>query len=273
MSASTTADHGAAVHLMVAANGTELSVTRVGSGRPVLLIHGGGEDAGMLRVQADGLAAAGFEAIAYDRRGTGASGRADWPGGGAGQHAADAAALIAALRLEEVTVLGLSSGGVIALALAADHPRCVSRVIAWEPPAAGVVPGGAEFTAQIMAPIEEHLDTHPGDFVGAQAILLGFVLGFPVAVDDPEFAAARANAEPMIVDEPTITLAPFEAGQFAGRDVTLAVGSSPNELIAGAVVILAELTGRPPVTVDADHEVYLQDPSVLAGIVAQPMGC
>ena len=251
----------------VAVNGTTLAVTRIGSGPPVLIIHGGGEDAGMLIPQAAALASAGFEAIVYDRRGTGASGREDWPGRGAGQHAADAAALVEALCLEDVTVVGVSSGGVIALAVAANHPGRVARVIAWEPPAAGVIPGGAELTAQLMAPIDAHLAAHPGDFVGAQALLLEMVLGFPVSVDDPALVLARANAEPMIRDEPAITLAVFTAEQLDGREITLAVGSSPNEVVAGAVAVLAELTGRPPVQVAADHEVYLSDPSVLTAIV------
>ncbi|HMQ39516.1 MAG: alpha/beta hydrolase [Propionibacterium sp.] len=252
---------------LVEVNGTTLAVTRIGSGHSVLVIHGGGEDAAMLMPQAEALASAGLEAIVYDRRGTGASGREDWPGGGAGQHAADAAALIGALRLDRVTVLGVSSGGVIALAVAAGHPGCLARAIVWEPPAAGVIPGGAELTAQLMAPIDAHLAAHPGDFVGAQALLLELVLGFPVSVDDPAFEAARANAEPMIRDEPAITLAAFTAEQLGGREITLAVGSSPNEVVAGAVAVLAELTGRPPVQVAADHEVYLSDPSVLTAIV------
>ena len=37
--------------------------------------------------------------------------------------------------------------------------------------------------------------------------------------------------------------------------------------MAAAVDVLAGWTGRPPVRVDADHEVYLADPSVLTGIV------
>ncbi len=252
---------------LVAVNGTTLAVTRIGSGPPVLIIHGGGEDAGMLIPEAEALASAGFETIVYDRRGTGASGREDWPGRGAGQHAADAAALIEALCLDDVTVVGVSSGGVIALAVAANHPGRVARAVAWEPPAAGVIPGGAELTAQLMAPIDAHLAAHPDDFVGAQALLLEMVLGFPVSVDDPAFELARANAEPMIRDEPAITLAAFTAEQLAGREIALAVGSSPNEVIAGAVAVLAELTGRPPVQVAADHEVYLSDPAVLTAIV------
>ena len=108
----------------------------------------------------------------------------------------------------------------IALDLAARHPDAVGRVVAWEPPAAGVVPGGDTITAEIMAPVEAHLAAHPGDFVGAQALLLSAVLGFPVSVDDPAFAAARANAEPFVRDEPAITLRPrpWRAGRRRRHD-------------------------------------------------------
>jgi pimeloyl-ACP methyl ester carboxylesterase len=250
-----------------AVNGTTLHAERRGSGAPLLLIHGGGEDAAMLALQATNLAAAGFDVVTYDRRGTGGSGREDWPGGGADQHADDAAALVAALGWTDPTIVGVSSGGVVALDLAARHPDAVGRVIAWEPPAAGIVPGGAEITASIMAPVDAHLAAHPGDFIGAQAVLLSFVVGFPVTVDDPAFAPARANAEPFVRDDPTITLAAIEQEALAAADVTIAVGSAPNELIAAAVDVLESWTGRPAVRVDGDHEVYLVDPSVLTSIV------
>jgi pimeloyl-ACP methyl ester carboxylesterase len=167
-------------------------------------------------------------------------------------------------------VLGVSSGGVVALQLAARHPGAVRRVVAWEPPAAGVIPGGAELTAGLVAPVEEHLAEHPGDYVGAQALLLTSLAGFPVTVDDPAFAAAREHAEPMVRDDPTITLATFTADDLAGRDVTLAIGSEPNEVVAGAVAGLAELAGVEPVAVTGIHEVYLVDPSVLTGGVGAP---
>jgi pimeloyl-ACP methyl ester carboxylesterase len=249
-------------------NGTTLHVERRGRGEPLLLIHGAGEDVTMLSDQADALAAAGFEVITYDRRGTGRSGREDWPGAGAEQHAADAAALLEQLDTAPATVVGLSSGGVIALSMAAHHSERVARVVAWEPPAAGVIPGGAEATAAIMAPVDAHLAAHPGDFVGAQAILLSAILGFPVTTDDPAFAAARANAESTVRDDPTIVLASFTAAQLAGRDITIAVGSEPNDLIAGATAVLAELTGTPTTVATGPHEVYLTDPTVLTRVVA-----
>jgi pimeloyl-ACP methyl ester carboxylesterase len=254
----------------VCANGTRLAVERRGRGAPLLLIHGGGEDASMLRPQAKSLARAGFDVITYDRRGTGGSGRDGWPGDGAGQHAADAAALLDALGHTPATVVGVSSGAIVALALAVRHPEVVERVVAWEPPAAGIVPDGPTTTAALMAPVDAHLAAHPGDFVGAQAILLSAILGFPVSTDDPAFAAARANAEPMVRDEPTITLHQLGVDDVKDRNLTVAVGSAPNELIAAATEVLAAWTGREPVRVVADHEVYLSDPSVLTDLV---IGC
>ncbi|MEJ3655159.1 alpha/beta hydrolase [Actinomycetes bacterium KLBMP 9759] len=255
----------------VAAAGTTLHVEQYGTGRPLLLVHGGGEDAAMLTAQARQLAEIGYRVITYDRRGTGGSGREAWPGNGADQHADDAAALLDALDAAPAVVLGVSSGGVVALALAARHPDQVSRVVAWEPPASGVLPDAEAANAALMAPVQAHLQERPDDYVGAQAILLTEILGFPVQVDDPAFAATRINAEPMIRDEPTITLRPFDAGELRAVPVTVAVGTAPNPLVGAAVARLAELTGRAPVIVDgAEHEVYLSDPRVLTALVGPP---
>ena len=65
-------------------NGTSSPSTVRAAARRRSSCHGGGEDATTLAAQAASLADAGFEAITYDRRGTGQSGRDDWPGDGAG---------------------------------------------------------------------------------------------------------------------------------------------------------------------------------------------
>jgi pimeloyl-ACP methyl ester carboxylesterase len=257
---------------LVALGDNVLHVEQRGEGPPLLLVHGAGEDSSMLTGQAEALAAAGYRVITYDRRGTGRSGRAGWPGEGADQHADDAAALLAALDAAPATVLGVSSGGVVALALAARHPGAVARVIAWEPPAAGVLPDAAAINAAIMAPVEAHLREHPGDYVGAQAMLLTVILGVPVPPDAPEFAAARANAEPMVRDDPAITLRPFTAAELSAVPVTIAVGTEPNELVGAASSVLGELAGiEPEIVAGAGHEVYLSDPAVLAALVG-PVG-
>lgn len=247
---------------------TTLAVSTRGSGRPLLLIHGGGEDASMMAAQAESLAEAGYRVVTYDRRGTGGSGRDDWPGSGAPQHADDAAALIDRLDLGRTTVVGVSSGGVVALALAARHPDVIERVVAWEPPALGVRPGAAVAQRMLMAPARRYLRKHPGDYVGAQAILLEFILGVPVAIDDPAFAATRRNAEAMIRDEPSIPLFRLRPRDLTGVDLTIATGPDPIAPIRVAATRLSRWAGSSAVRVDADHEVYLTRPEVLTRIVA-----
>jgi pimeloyl-ACP methyl ester carboxylesterase len=252
----------------VDAAGTTFAVDVRGDGPPILVIHGGGEDGRMLTPLAEALAAAGREVITYDRRGTGRSGRDQWPGEGATQHGDDAAALLQALDIDRAEVVGLSSGGVVALDLAARHPSLVDHVFVWEAPALGVLEGGGQMNAAIMAPVDEHLAAHPGDFVGAQAILLTAIVGFPVTVDDPLFAEARANAEPMIRDEPTITLRPFDDDDLASTPATIAVGTAPNDVVAAAATALAARTGTSPLVIDTpEHEVYLSDPDVLVDAI------
>ena len=131
-------------------------ITGTGTGPSVLLIHGAAEDVGMLGAQAEAIAARGFRVIWYDRRGTGGSTRDDWPGGGADQHADDAAGLLRSLDALGAIVLGFSSGAVVALALAARHPEVASQVIAWEPAAVGMLPGGADMHAEIQARVRAH---------------------------------------------------------------------------------------------------------------------
>ncbi len=111
-----------------------------GQGSALLLIHGAAEDADLLRPQADAFAARGHRVITYDRRGTGRSSRDGWPDGGVALHVADAAELITEVAGEPASVLGFSSGGVLALALAEAHPESVREVIAWEAPALADTP-------------------------------------------------------------------------------------------------------------------------------------
>ena len=54
-------------------DGQRLFVRDVGSGRPVVLIHGWTLSSEIWKGQIDGLAAQGLRAIAYDRRGHGQS--------------------------------------------------------------------------------------------------------------------------------------------------------------------------------------------------------
>jgi pimeloyl-ACP methyl ester carboxylesterase len=244
-----------------------LAYHSTGTGPPVLLIHGGAEDATMLTAQAEAIAAHGRRVIWYDRRGTGASTREDWPGGGADQHADDAAALLEELDAVPATVLGFSSGGVIALALAARHPDVVREVIAWEPAALGMLPDADLLRAALQTPYEEYLRDHPGDWVGAYHVVLHTLSDGRADLDSPSVKAAEANAEAMLRDDgPYITAHAFDPGDLPAGKVTIAVGAAPDPLHEAIAERIADLTAARPVTVDGagHHEIYLDDPQVLA---------
>jgi len=111
-------------HLTVAANGAAFHVARTGRGRPLLLLHGWPEfwltwGAVMTRL------ADRFLLVAPDLRGFGDS---DKPAGpfGPPDHAADMLALIDALALDEVGVVGHDVGGAVMQPLARRAPERIA---------------------------------------------------------------------------------------------------------------------------------------------------
>ena len=153
----------------VSVGGTTLYVEERGSGPAVLLIGAADEDAEFYRGIADRLAT-GCRVVTYDRRGTRRSGREGWPSDSA-RHADDAADLISSLGLEDVTVLGASAGGIVALRLALRHADLVRNVLCFEPGAFQVTDEGEALRLHGEAAVEEHLDAHPGDWSGAVDVL------------------------------------------------------------------------------------------------------
>src|SRR5919204_4736417 len=111
-------------------DGANIAYEEVGTGPPVLLIHGtGGAVWDPLPAQ---LAAAGHRAIYYHRRGFGASRCppiTDHP-----RHTRDAAALLERLDAAPAIVVGHSMGGMITLDLAIRRPELVRALVVIEPP-------------------------------------------------------------------------------------------------------------------------------------------
>jgi proline iminopeptidase len=108
--------------------GADLFVRRIGSGPPVVVLHGGpGADHEYLRPGFDALAD-GRELLYYDQRGGGRSPvPRDVPVGWIEQ-VADLEALRRHWRLEQLTVAGYSWGGLLALLYALEHPGRVGRL-------------------------------------------------------------------------------------------------------------------------------------------------
>lgn len=107
--------------------GRKLRLARLGSGPPLVLLHGYPETLQIWSALAP-LLARQFEVIALDWPGLGGSD--PWPGGATPQALADRLALILDdLRLERAAVAGMDMGGQPALAFAARHPRRCQRAI------------------------------------------------------------------------------------------------------------------------------------------------
>jgi pimeloyl-ACP methyl ester carboxylesterase len=241
-----------------------------GEGPPLLLIHGAAEDVDLLAPQAEAFAARGRRVIWADRRGTGRSPRDRWPST-VEAHADDAADLLRALDAAPATVLGFSSGGIVAIALAARHPGLVREAIAWEPPLISLVPGGMEIHAGLLEPIEAYLAEHPGDWTGGYRVMLDTLSGGRADHDAPVVRAMRRNAEAALRDDAVIiTRHAFAPGDLKADRVAVAVSAAPDPLHAAIAAAFTEATGRAPLVVDVadDHEVYLHRPAVLADAVA-----
>jgi pimeloyl-ACP methyl ester carboxylesterase len=244
---------------------THISCHVIGAGAPMLLLHGAAEDADLLRPQAEAFAARGHRVITYDRRGTGDSSRAGWPDGGVATHVADAARLITDVAGGPTRVLGFSSGGVLALALAETHPELVRDMIAWEPPALAVLPDGLALHAQMLQPIDEYLQEHPGDWSGAYDVMLMIMSGGAAELADGRVERMRRNAEAALRDDGPIITAHRLHPSAGAADVTVATGPSPDALLGQIAAVLADEFGTTVRLVpDADdHEIYLSRPEVL----------
>jgi len=106
--------------------GRRLRVARLGSGPPLVLLHGYPDNLQLFCELAERLAQR-FTVIAFDWPGMGES--QEWPGGTTPQHMADhLRALLDAWGLARVRLLGVDMGGQPALVLAARHPQRVERL-------------------------------------------------------------------------------------------------------------------------------------------------
>ena len=112
---------------VVQANGLEVAYERVGTGPPVVFVHGAAADGRMWQPQLEALADE-FTVVAWDEPGAGRS--ADVPPSfGLADYARSLAAVIEALGLGPAHVAGLSWGGTVALELYRHRPELVSSLV------------------------------------------------------------------------------------------------------------------------------------------------
>jgi pimeloyl-ACP methyl ester carboxylesterase len=120
--------HNAAAGHYASVRGVRLYYEAYGSGPPLLLLHGNGDDISAFRHNIPALARH-YRVLALDSR---AHGQSVDPADSLSfeQLADDCAALLTHLRLDSVNVVGWSDGGIVALLLALRHPAKVRRLVA-----------------------------------------------------------------------------------------------------------------------------------------------
>lgn len=110
--------------------GNEIAFTEAGKGIPLVLLHGYPFDKSMWSGQIEGLAAAGFRAIAPDLRGLGET-KSSIEIATMDDMARDTAALLDHLGVEQAVICGLSMGGYVAFEFVQLFPaRVVGLVLA-----------------------------------------------------------------------------------------------------------------------------------------------
>ena len=235
-------------------DGLQIGYERTGSGPPLVLLHGYvGDGATTWRHQLEGLSDE-FTVVAWDAPGSGRSSdppdRFDLDG-----YAACLAGFLAKLELEHPCLIGLSFGGIVALALQRRHAAVTGRLILASAYAgwAGSLP--SDVAAQRLRQALVLADSSPDEFVAAllPTMFAGAVEPQTVAAFEASMRAfhpagframARASAEDARdvlprVDVPTLLL-------YGDQDVRAprAVAEDLHASIRGSRLILLPGVGH-----------------------------
>ena len=145
------------------------TTTSAATGAPLLVVHGMASDAAAWAPALDELAAAGVRAIAYDRRGYGASGAPEpYAATTIQEQAEDAAALLSALDAAPAVLVGDGFGALVVLELLVRRPQLASAAVLADLPLFAFVPAATAALADERTLLEQALrDGGQGDAIHA----------------------------------------------------------------------------------------------------------
>lgn len=222
----------------IATEGDDLYYEVRGDGPPLLMIPGGGGDAGFFTAAA-GILSEHYQVITYDRRGNSRSSRNEPQHFDISQQSRDAVAVLRANGHESAFIFGNSGGGVIVLDMAKTQPGAVRVAVAHEAPILTVLPDAqkwrrryasyyatARYLGHQLAMLRFALSVRlPKSAYGAVPIELAqrmkenhafFVMQemIPFASYVPDVAAIRANQVALVLSTGEWTLS---QGLYYGR--------------------------------------------------------
>lgn len=178
-------------------NGIKVAYDEIGSGDPIVLVHGWSANRSALRFIAERLGE-NHHVVNLDLRGHGESTTTD-DEVTMELMAADVVALCAELGLERPTLVGHSMGGGIVLQAAADRPEAVGAIVMLDPPTLEPSAESEAMAGELTAGLEADLAATREGFIRSMAL---------------------PNADPAVVEEVLVT-----AATNADEDVLRAWGA------------------------------------------------
>ncbi|HST00001.1 MAG TPA: alpha/beta hydrolase [Terriglobales bacterium] len=256
----------------VTIEGDEIYYEVRGQGQPLLMIAGGGGDAGFFSIAANILSDE-YKVITYDRRGNSRSTRNIPQNFEISQQSRDAVAVLKAAGETSAFVFGNSGGAVIALDMAMTQPQAVQAAIVHEPPITPVHPDAKKwkrFFANVY---------WLGLVFGAQIAMLKFALpsGIPTSAyrSVPNDVTTRMgkNHDFFVKHE----MLPFsnyhpdiEAIKRNGVKIFMAAGQmtlDKHKFYGETALILADLLDGEMVVFPGNHLSYLDRPDQWAAVL------
>lgn len=259
---------------IVAANGIDLYVERMGSGPRLLFCNGSGSSIESSRPLID-VFAGPFEVAVHDQRGLGRTSVPDEPGTMA-QYAADGAAVLDHLGWDTAAIVGVSFGGMVAQELAVTWPERVTRLAL-----ACTSPGGS---AGASYPLHELADLAPDERAARSLAILDTRFTSAWLAEHPADRGLVAMQAQRMAEPRTDEQRRGEQGQLAARrhhDVADRLGAitCPTLVTAGRYDGIAPVSNSEAIVervgpnaelrvYEGGHLFFLQDRAALPDMLA-----